>query len=118
MRPPKALKEERGAVRSPRFPVPARVALTREGETDRAEGRMTDLSCHGALVVVSRPFPVGAAVVVHFEIVVQGERRVFALPGVVARVSHKGTAVDFGAVPEDQAQLLVDYTMQRLFGGR
>jgi len=118
MAPPRHPQEERGAVRSPRFSVPTKATLTAAGNTARAEGRMTDLSCHGALVMVSRVFPVGTPVVVHFEIVVKGENRTFAVPGVVNRLSHKGTAVDFTDVPGDAAQWLLDYTMQRLFGGR
>jgi len=118
MAAPKHPREERGAVRSPRFSVPARAALSKAGDSARAEGRLSDLSAHGALVMVSRVFPVGTAVVVRFEIVIQGEKRSFEVPGVVARVSHKGTAVDFTEVPADQARLLLDYTMQRLFGSR
>jgi hypothetical protein len=118
MRRPVKYKDERGSVRSPRFAVPVRATLVRAGEEAGAQGRLADLSCHGALIRVTKVFPVGAPVVLRFELVVGGEHRHLEVPGVVTRLSFHGTAVEFRGVPEDVATLLRDYSMQRLFGDR
>ncbi|MFQ5509577.1 MAG: PilZ domain-containing protein [Leptospirillia bacterium] len=104
------------AIRSPRFAVPARVCLSGNGGEKLAEGRLIDISCHGALARIPRLFAEGTPVTLRFELLVGNQVQRFSIPGSVSRLSRHGTAIEFGNVSQEIEDLLMRFSVRRLFG--